>query len=115
TENLTHCPNCEYHFQPKEQQVKQADTKTSQAENLHSNKTTKGKGKMILYLSPILIIAAFLLGLFSPKIFGGGETEFPATMSKSLLGDFLSLVNEEELTEADITFSNIQTKLDTEE
>jgi len=99
----TNCPNCNYRLQGKKLHA-QSDTG-----NAHHT-SPKNKRKVIIFGTPLLIIAAFLLGLYSPKPLGDTSEDFPIALSKSQIVSFLSAANDEDIAEADIDFSDVQAK-----
>lgn len=76
-----------------------------------STETPKNNGKRKTLGISILILVALLIGLFSPKLFGNSDKQFATMMSKSYFTQFLGVINEEEVTDLDITFSDVQTTL----
>ncbi len=107
----TNCPNCNYHLQAEKQSTEHTNVTELQSDmEKTSHSSTKSRNKMIFYVTPLLIVAALLLGLFSPKTSGDAANDFPIAMSKSQVVSFLSAANDEEIAETDIEFSDVQAK-----
>lgn len=100
------CPNCGYHLK-----VEQESNTTKNTIHNNVTETPKNTGKLKTVGISILILAALLIGLFSPKLFGDSEKQFATMMTESYFTQITGVINEEEVTEMDITFSDVQTTL----
>lgn len=97
----TFCPNCGAQLHAKQPSFEQNNKDDS------SNSTSK----ITTFIIPILVIAAFVIGLFSPKLFADSGKEIAITMSKSVLTSFFSVVDEEDVTDTDLMFTGVKSEL----
>ncbi|HLR14517.1 MAG TPA: hypothetical protein VK144_01740, partial [Bacillota bacterium] len=63
------------------------------------------------FLIPVFIIAAFLIGLFAPKIFANSEEDIVISMAESLTTSFFSMTVDEDFAEIDIHFSHVKAEV----
>lgn len=84
--------------------------KTASLSN-HKDHTSETSKKKINFLIPLLIISAFLIGLFAPKIFANSEKEIVISASKSMTTSFFSMTVDEDFAEIDIHFNNVKAEL----
>ncbi len=119
--NITYCPSCGTQIKKSSPPSfctncgTQINAKQPPIEYNHrdssSNAITKSTMKTTWFIIPIMIIAAFVVGLFAPKLFADSGKEIAITLSKSTLTSFFSVVDKAEITETDLMFKGLKAKL----
>lgn len=72
---------------------------------------SKTSNKSFNFLIPIVVIVAFVIGLFAPKIFANSEEEIIISMTESMTTSFFAVTVDEDFAEIDIDFNHVKAKV----